>query len=185
MLPQFEGFPKMSRLSRQCVITEKIDGTNAQVFISDDLSLVLAGSRTRWIDTKSDNFGFARWVEDNRGELLKLGPGRHFGEWWGSGIQRSYGLKNGERRFSLFNVARWGDVRPACCLVVPVLYRGVFDTAEVDSVLGVLRAHGSVAAPGFMNPEGVVVYHEAAQVGFKKTCNNDGRPKSALGGAVE
>lgn len=29
----FEGFPKMARLSREVVITEKIDGTNAQVLI--------------------------------------------------------------------------------------------------------------------------------------------------------
>ncbi len=61
------------------------------------------GSRTRWITAQDDNHGFARWVEGNKQELLKLGAGRHFGEWWGSGIQRGYGLQKGEKRFSLFN----------------------------------------------------------------------------------
>jgi hypothetical protein len=79
-------------------------------------------SRSRWITPDDDNFGFAAWVEANRDELLTLGPGRHFGEWWGSGIQRGYGLPKGEKRFSLFNVSRWGESRPACCHVVPVLY---------------------------------------------------------------
>ena len=52
-------------------------------------------------------FGFARWVETNRERLITLlGPGLHFGEWWGSGIQRGYGLTKGDKRFSLFNVER-------------------------------------------------------------------------------
>ena len=46
---EFVGFNKIPRLTRGCVVTEKIDGTNAQVFIPDDLSVVLAGSRNRWI----------------------------------------------------------------------------------------------------------------------------------------
>ena len=33
--PEFIEFPKMARLSRECVITEKIDGTNAQIFIEE------------------------------------------------------------------------------------------------------------------------------------------------------
>ena len=114
----FVEFPKMPRLSREIIVTEKIDGTNAQVYIGDD-GTILAGSRTRWITPENDNFGFAAWVRDNTDELLKLGPGSHFGEWWGAGIQRRYGLN--EKRFSLFNVARWGEERPACCSVVPVL----------------------------------------------------------------
>lgn len=103
----FVEFPKLARAARQCIITEKIDGTNAQVYISDDGFTMKVGSRTRWITPQDDNFGFAAWVEANREELMKLGPGRHYGEWWGSGIQRAYGLPKGERRFSLFNVSRW------------------------------------------------------------------------------
>ena len=91
---EFEGFPKIARLSREAIITEKIDGTNAQIYIGED-GQIIAGSRTRWITPDSDNFGFARWGEQHRVELAALGPGRHFGEWWGSGIQRGYGLENG------------------------------------------------------------------------------------------
>ena len=31
----FTEFPKMARFARECIITEKIDGTNAQVFIAE------------------------------------------------------------------------------------------------------------------------------------------------------
>lgn len=189
MTPDFVEFPKMPRLSRQIVVTEKIDGTNAQVHVVEmegysipgavwegDGLAILAGSRTRWITPDADNFGFAAWVRDNAEELVKLGPGSHFGEWWGAGIQRRYGLA--DKRFSLFNVDRWGDERPACCSVVPVLYRGIFDTLAIEECLSSLRACGSVAAPGFMNPEGVVVFHLAGRVGFKKTLHKDELPKA-------
>lgn len=202
----FEEFPKMPRLSREIVITEKIDGTNAQILLHrldaldpidrdaacthinvgeaahvsrDGIDYAMfAGSRTRWISPGDDNFGFAAWAFENKNELSKLGEGRHFGEWWGAGIQRRYGLS--EKRFSLFNTSRWSDAldRPACCHVVPTLYRGNFDTARIESVLAVLAANGSLAAPGFMNPEGIVVFHMAGRVGFKKTIDKDDQPKS-------
>lgn len=192
---EFTPFPKIARLSREVIVSEKIDGTNAQVFIGED-GTVLAGSRTRWITRENDNFGFAAWVEEHRDELLGLGPGRHFGEWWGKGIQRGYGLEG--RRFSLFNTVRWAehgraaleipsqDPRvppkvqqrpPLCCDVVPVLSRGVFDTDEVEYCVNALRERGSRAAPGFMRPEGVVVFHVAGNVAFKKTLEKDDKPK--------
>src|ERR1700743_312939 len=105
---EFEAFGKIPRLTREIVITEKIDGTNAQVYIYRDKNGDLqmrAGSRTRWITPEDDNFGFARWVHENKEHLLKLGKGQHFGEWWGLGIQRCYNLR--EKRFSLFNTLRW------------------------------------------------------------------------------
>jgi hypothetical protein len=177
---EFQAFPKMARLAREIIVTEKIDGTNAQVFIADDGVTVMAGSRTRWITPAEDNHGFARWVADNTAELLRLGPGRHFGEWWGSGIQRKYGLTGDDKRFSLFNVSRWSDpeVRPACCGVVPTLYRGPFSEFEIAQALDGLAKNGSVAAPGFTKPEGVIVFHVAAQIGFKRTLEKDDEPKS-------
>lgn len=175
MESDFVDFPKMPRLTREIIVTEKIDGTNAQVWISED-GEIRAGSRTRWITPQDDNFGFAAWVEANRDDLLTMGPGRHFGEWWGSGIQRMYGQER--KIFSLFNVARWGEERPSCCDVVPVLYRGMFDTAAVEAALDDLRQNGSRAAPGFMKPEGVIVFHVAGNLGFKKTLEKDEVPKS-------
>jgi len=192
---EFKPFPKIARLSREMVVTEKIDGTSGCVFIGDkDLGEpeLLVGSRTRWITPENDNHGFAAWAYEHKDELMKLGRGRHFGEWWGKGIQRNYGLD--EKRFSLFNVIRWclrdeepqrivtADPRqekyqeplPLCCGLVPILYRGMFYTSAVDLCLSVLNQGGSRAAPGFMDPEGVVVFHTAGNVMFKKTLGSDG-----------
>jgi len=201
MTLEFVEFPKMARLSREIIVTEKLDGTNAQINIEEIFkseryaacqadpfvvggvegpasALVMrVGSRTRWIRPGDDNFAFALWAKENAQELItKLGPGSHFGEWYGRGIQRGYGLDH--RRFALFNTHRWGDpqIRPACTEVVPVLYRGNFDTNAIENCLDDLALHGSKAAPGFMAPEGVVVYHIAGGVGFKKTIHKDEVP---------
>ena len=169
---EFKSFVKIARLSRDVVVTEKIDGTNGVVAIGEDGEFSV-GSRSRWITPENDNAGFARWAYANKDELLKLGPGYHYGEWWGLGIQRGYNMK--EKHWSLFNVSRWEDdaARPACCGVVPVLFRGPFDTAIIDNILNNLKNEGSVAAPGFMRPEGVVVFHTAAGYMFKKTIERD------------
>ena len=180
----FIEMPKIARLSRLCTVTEKIDGTNASIYIGDpetgDGDLFLTGSRTRWITPTDDNFGFSRWAHANKEELMKLGPGHHFGEWRGLGIQRKYGLV--EKRFSLFNTFRWSDEkgeRPACCHVVPVLFEGLFDTVVISALLNELKDRGSRAALGFMNPEGIVVYHQAAKNFFKKTIIGDEKPKGS------
>ena len=55
--------------------------------------------------------------------------------------------------------------------VVPVLYRG--DLAGIDQAILDLRMNGSVAVPGFMQPEGVIVYHSAARQAFKVLLEND------------
>lgn len=174
---EFEPFQKIARLKRECLITEKIDGTNAQICITPE-GEVLAGSRSRWITPTDDNYGFARWVREHEDELLTLGEGRHYGEWWGAGIQRRYDQT--EKRFSLFNAWRWNDqnpLRPACCGVVPNLYTGLFSTDAASDALWRLATQGSVAAPGFMKPEGIVIYLSAARTYFKQTIEKDGEPK--------
>lgn len=107
---EFEAFPKLPRLNRGMVISEKLDGTNACVVgveldghdsgdaiaVIDGLALY-AQSRKRLITPEKDNYGFARW---------------------------------------------------------------------------------SIAAPGYMNPEGVVVYLSAARSMFKVTLKDDELPKS-------
>lgn len=173
--PEFRAFAKIARLNREVVVTEKIDGTNGLIWISDDLSTVKAGSRSRWITPDNDNHGFAKWVYEHADELKQLTPGCHYGEWWGSGIQRGYGLK--EKRFSLFNVLRWETERPACCHVVPVLARGADIRSETETAIAALRVGGSVAAPGFARPEGVVIFHSASGTKFKVTLENDDAPK--------
>lgn len=178
---EFQPWPKIARLNRDITVTEKIDGTNAALVISDDLS-VSAQSRKRLITPDDDNFGFARWAADNAEALASLlGPGRHFGEWWGSGIQRGYGLNKGERRFSLFNTARYGETDfsgvPGVS-TVPVIYQGPFGGFDQEWALSRLAAVGSLAAPGFMDPEGFIVFHAAAQQMFKVTIKGDDAPKS-------
>jgi hypothetical protein len=190
-VPEFREWPKIPRWERPVVITEKIDGTNACVIVEErepgDL-WVFAQSRTRIITPgkPTDNFGFAAWVAEHKCELARLGPGYHYGEWFGSGIQRGYGLD--EKRFALFNVDRWRPERwsdpeahaadfPACCDVVPVLARcsmsdaGEAALAEMDA----LHIYGSRMVPGFMRPEGIVIYHQAARVSFKMTLEGDSK----------
>ncbi len=105
---KFEPFNKIGRLKRTCTITEKIDGTNAQICFNA-AGEMLVGSRKRQIwpegfegkDKGCDNAGFAKWAYENKDALFDfLGEGRHFGEWCGGKIQRGYGLT--EKRFALF-----------------------------------------------------------------------------------
>jgi hypothetical protein len=203
-------WPKIPRLNREMTITEKIDGTNAAVgierlgshytqseaeadgftsFIATEDEwepyLVYAQSRKKIITVGQDNAGFARYVHENAAQLVAvLGDGLHFGEWWGSGINRNYGLPKGEKRFSLFNTLRYGkeefDLTQVPGLsTVPVLYRGAFDSATVRTTVNGLAQHGSVASPGFMSPEGVIVFHMAARLPFKVTIEDDEKPKGS------
>jgi RNA ligase len=212
---EFTPWPKIARLNRPIVITEKIDGTNSAIGVVQldaaesllhdpglptwwgqpaklvgNSTLVYAQSRSRIISPgkSTDNHGFAAWVYDNAQELADtLGPGLHFGEWWGSGINRGYGLTKGEHRFSLFNTSRWNDetlgkregflLMPYGLGAVPILYQGEFSTLAVHATMEALRLGGSVAQPQFMRPEGVVVFHTASNVMFKATLENDEVPK--------
>ncbi len=179
---EFQAFDKIPRLKRGVVVTEKIDGTNAQLYIEED-GTIHAGSRTKWVKPgkATDNFGFAAWVEANASTLRLLGIGRHYGEWWGRGIQRGYNLEG--KRFSLFNTRRFEEtISPENKLLlatigvsaVPVLAVGDFTDAVVDGALNELRTNGSKAAPGFLKPEGVVVFHSASGRLFKRTLDGDG-----------
>jgi len=274
----FQPWPKISRLNREIVITEKIDGTNAAIGIGPPAGSVTqveaaggfahsyptmgagrvwAQSRTRIITPLNDNFGFAAWVEKHANALRDiLGPGFHFGEWWGAGIQRTYGLT--EKRFSLFNTAKWNEPSNAEGLAklrgdgimidtVPVLYTGpwtgnygyknsetgewlvladekdwptlyvdyeaaetriasfmerIFELGVQDAtdlrprlekisrpinprprfapnfILEWLARVGSQAAPGFMKPEGICVYHKASGSIFKATVEGDEKHKN-------
>jgi len=207
-LSEFTPFPKIPRLNRDIIITEKIDGTNAAIVVEQPMGdslqgillsdgewkgfVVRAQSRNRFISPEKDNHGFARWVFDNADALaMAFGPGIHFGEFWGSGIQGTYkGIEN--KRFSLFNVTRWKDllvniggvrIRP-----VPVLYEGPWFIEKPGddgcftrewapyAALNDLMEHGSLAAPGF-KAEGIVVFHIASGHLYKVTTENDEKPK--------
>jgi hypothetical protein len=193
MAHEFTAWPKTSRLFRDITVSEKIDGTNAAVHISafgDGITwpdeawtcvvggiryVISAQSHKRIVTPEADNYGFARWVYDNAADLVRtLGPGLHFGEWWGRGIQRAYGLA--ERRFSLFNTHTHADLFAVVGEVfmssVPVLYQGPFREMNIGLALRGLELRGSVAAPGFANPEGICVYHSRSKTVFKVTLDN-------------
>lgn len=178
MSDKYPAFPKIPRLSRDIVVTEKIDGTNGLIYI-DKNNNIQAGSRNRWIIPADDNYGFAEWVERNKEDLLKLGRGYHYGEWYGNGIQKGYGLK--EKRFALFNTYRWSDasVRPSCCDVVPVLYTGEFNTNTIGMVLSDLEATGSRINPE-VEAEGIIIFHTASGHYYKKTIRNDEKAKGEV-----
>jgi hypothetical protein len=171
----FKAWPKIPRVeNRKEFYTEKIDGTNACVVIQyipkntdleqlpisywygDDGSCwgIWAQSRNKLITPEDDNYNFAKWVKNNVDDLKILGEGYHYGEWWGQGIQRGYDLD--EKRFSLFNTKRWGEHNPntpKCCHVVPMI-----EADSVEEAKKKLIDNGSLAAPGYMSVEGVVVY---------------------------
>lgn len=177
---EFASFSKIPRLNREIVITEKIDGTNAQICITEDGEF-LVGSKKKWITPKDDHFGFAKWAYEHKEELMELGVGSHYGEWWGQGIQRGYGIK--EKRFSLFNVGRWTEENtPQCCHVVPIIKSGLFNETNIQNSLNYLKTFGSFAVPGYMNPEGIIIYHTALDGYFKVTLENDDIPKKLIKG---
>jgi hypothetical protein len=48
---------------------------------------------------------------------------------------------------------------------------------ESQFALDNLSEFGSMAVPGFMKPEGIIVYHTASQQNFKVLLENDHQPK--------
>lgn len=163
MNEEFKAFPKIPRLENEKMfVTEKIDGTNAQITIKEG-KLVSVGSRNRFIKPGDDNYGFAKWANENESELVKLGDGTFYGEWWGLGIGRGYDQPG--KRFSLF-VYR-GELLTDVVDVVPLLSEGKFDLTEIERVCEDLKQNGSKIAPGFMRPEGVVVYLALSKTLYK------------------
>lgn len=217
---EFQPWPKTPRLSAgDVVITEKIDGTNACVVIDPEPLLgdweagtdlgcgvivdvhgtshvMYAQSRKRFVHPDTDNAGFARWVWDNSATLAELlGVGHHFGEWWGQGIQRRYGMPT--KIFSLFDSHRWNKVAldygewgtkaDAINLdIVPVLHIGKFSDRDIERTLELLRQEGSFASlkygVRFNKPEGVIVRHQSLGGNLKVLLENDDIPKSLVKG---
>jgi len=171
-MAEFKEYPKIARLNRDIVITEKLDGTNAAIIIEETDTPQVVSNELRWVagvgtnylvsaqsrnrilecgEKGKDNFGFAAWVARHKHNLVGLGVGYHYGEWYGFGIQRTYGLT--EKRFALFNVLRWQEDEQQSLVfksvqalvpnleLVPLLYRGP-------------RMQGTAIRPTFMMPDG-------------------------------
>lgn len=199
----FVPWPKTPRLFRDIVVTEKVDGTNSAVIIQEledfadadpmnGLTIVerdgtyyeiAAQSRNRLIfpGKTTDNYGFAGFVQENAEELFDLlGPGRHFGEWWGKGIGKRYvSAMEGLKGFALFNTAKheglhkWLTFGDTQVLVEPVhvLYQGPHSEAAIRGTLKELQKHGSWMSP-FDPAEGIVVFHTQSRQTYKVTLDN-------------
>ena len=203
---EFEKFGSLTRFSQGWTISEKLDGSNGQIGITqidpnkplldptataivrltdDDWYAIYAGSRKRWLQPgkSTDNFGFAGWVKENAKELVeKLGPGRHFGEWYGGKIQRGYGLT--KKRFALFNAGRWlnNPDKPECCEVVHTFVLDEYldnPMSAAQGIMAMMSDKGSFHVPGFMDPEGIVLFHRKSGTSFKKTFDYDEKGKWA------
>ena len=194
-LPVFNKYPSIQRLSSEtCWICEKIDGTNGVIYVPETPDQpIIAGSRERWLsnedgtppEKKNDNFGFGAWVYERRDSLRRLGPGTHYGEFHGKGIQRHYDLP--DRRFASFEFWRKDIQIPDVCVVPlldegePAAYRGVM---LWDSWIDQLRREGSALYPGFLKPEGVVItFKNMKSAKFKRLCENDRIHKYQQGNA--
>jgi len=151
----FQPFNKINHLNKlEMIITQKIHGTNAQVTVAD--GQVICGSRTRFITPEDDNFGFAKFVHDNKEAFIALGDGTYHGEWAGPGINSGEGLT--EKTFVMFDF--WlleGKTLPPQCALVPVLCRHTLDTNKINEVMQELKTGGSKLVEGFMKPEGIVI----------------------------
>lgn len=175
MTDDFESFGKIEKIGKLYMsITEKIHGTNAQIYIySDEHNNIQlkAGSRTRWLTPEDDNFGFAKFCYSNKDELIdKLGQGRHFGEWAGKGINAGYNLA--EKVFFLFNWKRWKqEALLSNVSVVPILYSGKMSFEKIQETMDYLKYNGSRISAGYMNPEGIVV--EIGNNIYKKTFDTE------------
>jgi len=205
----YPKFPKIPRYVREWQVTEKIDGTNGQIFIkpltedeilgvTDSPSLppcvafvglgadspweygyvaVAAGSRNRWLTPESDNHGFAAWVQANAKELAEVLPaGRHYGEWWGKGIQRGYDMPH--KVFTLFDgVERYGyeinfgDLPVTMPFVLHWSYGGPPDSLDLFRY-GYSHAADSFGV-SYDHPEGVVVRHMPSGHLYKFTYEGD------------
>lgn len=169
----FKSWGKIPRYTGTINVTEKIDGTNAQIHITSD-GKVFTGSRNRWCTPDNDNYGFSTWVHDNIEEIKKLGVGRFYGEWWGEGIGRGYGIRG--KCFTLFSgqkIAKLPDMMIQNNPFVPVIYRGKCPTGTIERVMQELWDKGSSVSPGFMRPEGIIIYHEDSRALYKKTFEKD------------
>jgi len=168
-MTKFQKWPKTPRPDRfNIIITEKIDGSNAQILIEDG-EITMVGSRNREIfpGGNRDNAGFAGFIQENAEEICHLLPdGRHYGEWAGPGIQRNP-LNLPEKLFFLFDPYRYRNKdNPALTMalphrfrVVPQLYFGPLDVYTINSEYENIKECTCVNEPGSHgnSGEGIIV----------------------------
>lgn len=195
----FEAWPKTKHIDKVLggvTVTEKIDGTNACVVFEED-GYMYVQSRNRIITPAADNQGFARWAYRHQKDLFHiLGPGRHFGEWWGKGIGRKYDMQHNV--FSVFNNGRFYKTLPGDPLdsmatrtldtgifdqvsAVPHIFSGEYNSPEMNAAIAELANGNSLAARQYNieypDPEGVCFYFREFDKVAKLVFANPGKHK--------
>lgn len=190
----FKSWGSTTRENKNKTITEKIDGTNACLVITD--GEVKAQSRKRMITPDDDNYGFARWAYDNAGALLDtLGYGYHYGEWYGEGIQKNpLGIEG--KRFALFHATKYTaangfDLEQVDGLeTVPLLHHGQCNLWTIPNIMQDLDLYGSKVkgarvekVPSFMDmnitfdraasAEGIIIWNNETKTRTKMLLEND------------
>ena len=92
-----------------CYLFPKIDGTNASVWIEDQV--IKAGSRRRQLDLDNDNAGFYNWVlkqENIKNFLVQYPHLRLFGEWLVPHSLKTY-REDAWQNFYVFDVCQLTD----------------------------------------------------------------------------
>ncbi len=209
-MPKLKRFGITPELFSEATLCERIDGHTVGIHIeplktdpasgevgvrAGDVMFMGATQHAQfyrvWVQNRNriitpdqrDVAGVAAWAQAHAAQLAEtLGPGIHFGEWWGYKICRGYGLGPGDRRFSLFNTMRWSFIdgtQVPSLYISPVLWEGDLGQGwgtiveEMDKLL----AGGSVAAPGYRHPEGVILYHHGADTMMQHTFPNNSRKR--------
>lgn len=176
---EFKAFEKIQRYEKgYATITEKIDGTNACIAFDLHRNLTVQ-SRKRIITpvaldgNGADNYGFAHYARTHEYDLWKFfGPGRHYGEWFGTGINRGYGML--ERVFAPFNTGLFSRERveaeaPEGVSFTPVMWEGLLTDLNVgvEYVMNELAEFGSFTKEGAgWAAEGAMIFSN--QFGYLK-----------------
>lgn len=167
--PVFKSFRKIPSLNGRPFrmrITQKIHGTNAQIYIFEGENSkveLMVGSRARWLTPEDDNHGVCKWAYQNKDLLIMdLRKGRHYGEWAGPGINKGEGLQR-KKLFLFDKNHHFKKIDMAAIDMVPVLFDGEIkfeDIAEcINEHMNKLKQDGSQIeeANGYPFPEGVVI----------------------------
>ncbi len=182
----FKEFDKVPRFyPSEICFTEKIDGTNGCIIVDENNKVIGVQSRQRLIVPGDDNYGFAKWVDENKDDIGNLlGQGYHYGEWWGKGIQRGYDMDR--KVFSLFNVHRWKhlqelDAKDTLIDCVPYHYFSINNVKEFSVVVSkmvedveskkVISSSAKKYGIDYKNVEGFMIWHDRLKTYMKFPVN--------------
>ncbi len=149
------------------------------------------GSRNRYITFNDDNAGFANFFRHYEARFkdvaadivlkeLKVSgetltecqeqyPLRIYGEWFGSGIQRGYGLKDKFfMPFSTFYAEKLIEYQVPNIVKPNIMYTGKFSQEIANTCMQTLT-NGSLVIPEFKRPEGIVIHFPKYNFRLKQT----------------